>query len=61
MKDKIIYSLSVADIQTVALEELDRELNRKEIKEVENHIGKYIDWYDAISNAINDMSEKTIL
>jgi hypothetical protein len=52
-KDDIVYSLNVEDVQTVALEELDRELTRKEIKKIEDMIADNIDWYGAIADAIN--------
>jgi hypothetical protein len=52
-KDKIIYSLSIEDIQTVALEEMDRELTAKEIKKIEDLIAENINWCDAILDAIN--------
>jgi len=56
MKDKneIVYSLTVEDIQTVAFEELDRELTDDEIESIIDLIGKKISWYDAIYYAINE-------
>ena len=51
-RDKIIYSLNIEDIQTVAKEELDRELTDEEIALVEDTVGDYIKWYDAIHFAI---------
>lgn len=50
--DKIIYQLTVEDLQTVAREELDRDLTETEIKLLEEKIGDYIDWYNAIHDAI---------
>ena len=41
-RDKIIYSLNIEDIQTVAKEELDRELTDEEIALVEDTVGEYI-------------------
>lgn len=49
---KIIYSLSIEDIQNVAEEEHGKKLNRKELKIIENKIGDYIYWYEAINFAI---------
>ncbi len=40
---KIIYSLNIEDVQNVATEELGRELNKKELKIIEDKIGEYID------------------
>jgi len=50
--DKIIYQLTVEDLQTVANEELSRDLTETEIKLLEEKIGDHINWYDAIHNAI---------
>lgn len=52
-EDDIIYSLNIEDVQTVALQELDRALTRKEIKKIEDMIADNIDWYGAIADAIN--------
>ena len=57
-KDRIVYSISVADIQDVADEELERELTPEEVKWVENRVGDYISWYDAIALTINEMIAK---
>ncbi|VVB89554.1 Uncharacterised protein [uncultured archaeon] len=51
---KIIYSLNIEDVQNVATEELGRKLNKKELKIIEDKIGKYIDWYESINIAIAD-------
>ncbi|MGN6194337.1 MAG: hypothetical protein ACTHOB_05330 [Ginsengibacter sp.] len=48
----IIYSLNASDVQTVALQEIERELSEKEIIKIEEVIASNIDWYDAIANAI---------
>lgn len=56
---KIVYSLNVEDIRTVALEELSRQLARKELKLVIDNLPEYINWYDAISMAINDALHAT--
>jgi hypothetical protein len=53
-EDKIIYSISVGDLQTVALEELHRKLAAEEIKRVEDKAGDYIDWFEAICSVISD-------
>ena len=56
--DKIIYSINIEDVQTVAEEELGRKLGRKELKIIEDKIGDYIDWYEAILSAINSGKKK---
>ena len=58
-KDKVIYYISVSDIQEVAEEELDRELSLEEIKLVQDRVGDYISWYDAILLTINDLIAKS--
>jgi len=51
--EKVIYSLSVADLQTVANEELGRDLTQNELLLIEDKIGDFIDWYEIIHSAIN--------
>ena len=52
--EKTVYEISVADLQDVAKEVLGRELTEEEIVAVGNSVGDYIDWFQAIENAIND-------
>lgn len=54
MKDRsnIVYSLSIEDIQTVAIQELGKELTDNEIEKIKDLIGEKINWYDAILNSI---------
>jgi hypothetical protein len=50
---KTVYEISVADLQTVAKEVLERELTDEEIVALGNSVGDYIDWFQAIENAIH--------
>ena len=50
--NKIFYSLNIKDIQTVALDTLERKLTDEEIKEILDPIADRIAWYDAIQNVI---------
>lgn len=50
---KTVYELSVEDLQEVAREVLERELTSVEIAVVGNALGNYIDWFQAIENAIH--------
>lgn len=52
--DKIIYSLCVEDIQNVAEQEIDRELTGEEIESIKDLVSANIDWYSAITDAINE-------
>ncbi|NQS96885.1 MAG: hypothetical protein HQ591_00370 [candidate division Zixibacteria bacterium] len=54
---KIIYSLNIEDVQTVAQEQLGRELTDEELILVEDKVCDYIDWYGAIDSAINNVLE----
>jgi hypothetical protein len=49
---KVIYFINIEDVQTVAREEFGRKLNARELQIVENKIGDYIDWYEAILETI---------
>ncbi len=51
--ERIVYSLSVEDIQHVAQDVLERDLTEKEISLIEDSVGDYIDWFQAIENAIS--------
>jgi hypothetical protein len=53
-KNKIVYSINIENIQNVAEQELERPLTEKELKLVEEKVGDYINWYEAILNAINE-------
>lgn len=52
---RIVYSINVEDLQNVANDELLRDLNADEIKTIEDRLGDYIPWYDAIILAIGDV------
>ena len=49
---KTIYEISVTDLQQVAKEVLERDLTDEEVVAVGNSVGNYIDWFQAIENAI---------
>ena len=54
MGSKIIYQLTVTDIQTVAEQELNRKLKKEEILQLEDTIAENIDWYGAILFAFQE-------
>jgi hypothetical protein len=49
---KTVYEISVADLQHVAKQVLERELTDEEVVAVGNSVGDYIDWFQAIENAM---------
>lgn len=52
---EVIYSLNVEDIQSVALQEIDRDLTGEEIENLKDSLAENINWYDAIAIAISQM------
>jgi len=50
--DQIVYSINVGDLQNVAARVLDRQLSNEELEIVANSVGDFIDWNQAIQNAI---------
>ena len=56
-KEEIVYSLNVEDIQTVATQEVDRELTIEEIERIKDSIAERIDWYGAIADSISEKIE----
>ena len=50
--EEIIYEINVNDLQEVANQVLDRRLTSKEVALVQGTVGDYIDWSQAIENAI---------
>lgn len=59
-RNKVIYALNVADVQTVSSRVLNRELTDKEIALVEDSLGDFIDWFQAIQHAILNNSIKEL-
>ena len=53
--NKTIYQLTTEDVQTVAQEEIERELTPEEIENIKDSIAEKIPWYDAISDSITEV------
>ena len=53
-KEEIIYSLDITDIQTVAEQEIERELTINEIEKIKDIIAEKIDWYGTIADSISE-------
>jgi hypothetical protein len=50
--EEIVYGININDIQEVSLQVLERPLTDTEITLVKESVGDYIDWFQAIENAI---------
>jgi hypothetical protein len=57
--EKIIYQLTIDDIQDVANKEFMRELTSEEIELIRDKIAEKIPWYDAIADSINELVIKS--
>lgn len=53
-REDIFYSLCIEDIQTVAFQEIERELTDEELEIIKDAISKRIDWHEAIADSIID-------
>ena len=51
-RENVIYSLNANDVQNVSKRVLNRQLTKGEIEVIQDSIGNYIDWVQAIENAI---------
>ena len=54
INERIVYSININDIQEVSKQVLERNLTKEEIALVEDSVGDYIDWSQAIENAIRE-------
>ena len=52
--EEIIYKINVNDLQDVSAQVLERPLSDAEITLVKESVGDYIDWFQAIENAIHE-------
>jgi hypothetical protein len=52
----VIYSLTIEDLQTVALQEINRTLSQREIENIKEKIAAKIDWYDAICHSLSELT-----
>lgn len=58
--DYILYSINMEDVRQVVDDEGFRELTDGEIKAVGGKMGDYIDWYDALLMAIQEVAPDAI-
>ena len=59
-REEIIYSLCIEDIQTVAEQEIEKELTIEEIEKIKDSISEKIDWYGAIADSIREKIEVAV-
>jgi hypothetical protein len=52
--DDVVYAITVENIRRVVEEEGRGPLTDEEIKRLEDRIGEYIPWYDAIVMTLQD-------
>ena len=52
---KVIYQLTVKDLQNVAEQELGRDLSVQEIDMLQDRIANKIFWYEVIAESINEL------
>ena len=50
--EEIVYGINIDDIQEVSADVLERPLTETEVNLVKESVGDYIDWFQAIENAI---------
>jgi hypothetical protein len=50
--NKTLYKLTVEDFQNVALEEISRKLNDREIEIVKKSVEDRIHWYEVIADSL---------
>jgi hypothetical protein len=54
--DYILYAISVEDVREAIVDEGLRELTDDEIKAIGDKLGDYINWYDALLIAIQEVA-----
>jgi len=57
-EDTVLYAINVQNVHKVAEEELGRKLSEKEVTFVEDRLGEYLDWYEAIFAALQDLLDR---
>jgi hypothetical protein len=57
-RGKAVFCLRVEDVETVAQEELSRFLTSQEFQLVIEFLPDHVNWYDAISSAIEKTQDK---
>jgi hypothetical protein len=57
-RNKIIYSVNIEDVQSVAAQELGRELTTDELKIIADKIGDQFEWYEPIASVLSQYLTK---
>ena len=58
MEDKILYAISAEDANTVTQDIFNRKPTKKEIEFLDRNLGDFINWYDAVENALYSFKAK---
>jgi hypothetical protein len=58
MEDKILYSICTEDVNTVTQELFNRKPTKSEIEFLDRELGDFINWYDAVENALYSFKAK---
>ena len=59
MENRIIYFLTIEDVQKAAMETINRELTFAEIESIKEQIAARIDWFETISTVVRENFEKS--
>ena len=57
-KNKVIYCLTIADLERVAEDSLNRKLTKEEIEKAIKKLPDYISWYESIDNTLREILGK---
>jgi hypothetical protein len=57
--NKVIYQLTVEDVQNVAEQELGHKLSAREVELIQDLVAKKISWYDAIAESIDELNRES--
>lgn len=59
--NKTVYRLTIADVQNVAEDTLDRKLSDVEVASVAERIRDTVNWYDPIWSAVIELDRKELV
>ncbi len=56
-KEHLWCTIAIADVQRVAQETVGRELSRTELEHLQAQLNDNLDWYNTISQAVQQLDE----